>query len=272
MHPSFDLKDLDCLAWLPTQKVGSFQTIVLDPPYNVGFRYGTYRDSKPAHIYLHEQMLVLGYCAELLQEGGSLFYLNYPEFAAEVWGRVDFLTKVDLMPWVYHTHLGGKPLRRSSRSWLWFSKGEALVNQDAFTGEYRNPEDPRIQERMARGEKPTAFDWFGDEQVKNTSHEKRSHPCQVPEKMVSRFILGTSNPGDLVGDCYTGSGTTAICALRNGRSFAGCEMDPAYIQVVREAVGKIWKPDQTDKGFQNIEKAQMARREALEKVEIRRVI
>jgi hypothetical protein len=49
-------------------------------------------------------------------------------------------------------------------------------------------------------------------------------------------------------------------------------MDPAYIQVVREAVGKIWKPDQTDKGFQNIEKAQMARREALEKVEIRRVI
>ena len=141
MHPSFDLKNLDCLAWLPAQKVGSFQTFVLDPPYNVDFRYATYRDTKPSHIYLHEQMLVLAHCAELLHEGGSLFYLNYPEFAAEVWGRVDFLQKVDLLPWVYHTHLGGKPLRRSSRSWLWFSKGEALVNHDAFRCEYRNPED-----------------------------------------------------------------------------------------------------------------------------------
>jgi len=240
MHLSFELQNQDCLTWLRAQKPGAFQTIILDPPYNVGFRYGTYRDTKPTHIYLHEQMLVLAHCAELLKDGGSLFYLNYPEFAAEVWGRVDFLTKVDLMPWVYHTHLGGKPLRRSSRSWLWLSKGEALINQDAFTGEYRNPEDPRIQERMARGEKPTAFDWFGDEQVKNTSREKRSHPCQVPEAMVTRFILGTSNPDDLVGDCYTGSGTTAVCTLRNGRSFAGCEIDPAHFQVFKDLFLFFW--------------------------------
>jgi hypothetical protein len=183
--PTFRLECQDCLAWLQAQKPGTFQTIILDPPYNVGFRYGTYKDTKPPAIYLYEQMLVLARCAELLQEGGSLFYLNYPEFAAEVWARVDFLTKVDLMPWVYHSHLSGKPLRRSSRLWLWFSKGEALINQEAFTGEYRNPEDPRIQERMAKGQKPTAFDWFGDEQVKNTSREKRPHPCQVPEEMVA---------------------------------------------------------------------------------------
>jgi tRNA1(Val) A37 N6-methylase TrmN6 len=99
------------LAWLQAQKPGTFQTIILDPPYNVGFRYGTYKDAKPPAIYLYEQMLVLARCAELLHEGGSLFYLNYPELAAEVWARVDFLTKVDLMPWVYHSHLSGKPLR-----------------------------------------------------------------------------------------------------------------------------------------------------------------
>jgi DNA modification methylase len=152
------------------------------------------------------------------------------------------------------------------------SKGEALINQDAFTGEYRNPEDPRIQERIARGEKPMAFDWFGDEQVKNTSHEKRSHPCQVPEAMVTRFILGTSHPGDLVGDCYTGSGTTAICALRNGHSFAGCEMDPAYIQVAREAVGKVLTPDQADKRTGNLEKVESACGELVESIEIRQAI
>jgi DNA modification methylase len=272
MHLSFELQNQDCLTWLRAQKPGAFQTIILDPPYNVGFRYGTYRDSKPASVYLHEQMLVLAYCAQLLQDGGSLFYLNYPEFAAEVWGRVDFLQKVDLLPWVYHTHLGGKPLRRSSRSWLWFSKGEVLINQNAFSGEYRNPEDPRIRARIAKGLKPTALDWFDLEQVKNTSREKRSHPCQVPEEMVSRFILGTTKPGDLVGDCYSGSGTTAICALKNGRSFAGCEIDPAYIQVAREAVGKVLGADQADKKPQSIELACPEQAERVERVEIRRVI
>ncbi len=236
MDFSFRLETQDCLSWLPAQKPGSFRLFILDPPYNVGFRYGKYRDTKPDAVYLHEQMLVLAHCAESLQEGGSIFYLNYPEFAAEVWGRVDFLKKVDLLPWVYHTHLGGRPLRRSSRSWLWFSKGDPLVNPEAFKAEYRNPKDHRVRERLARGERPGALDWFGDEQVKNTSREKREHPCQVPEHMVEKFILGASNPGDLVGDCYTGSGTTALCALRHGRRFAGCEMDPVYIRVAEKVI------------------------------------
>jgi len=270
--PSFALHCGDCLSWVSAQKPGSFQTIVLDPPYNVGFRYGSYRDAKPDSIYLCEQMLVLAHCAELLQEGGSLVYLNYPEFAGDVWAKVDFLKRVKILPWVYHSHLSGKPLRRASRLWLWFSKGEPLVNQEAFEGEYRNPEDPRIKARMAKGQKPTAFDWFGDEQVKNTSREKRPHPCQVPEAMVTRFILGTSHPGDLVGDCYTGSGTTAICALRNGRSFAGCEMDPAYVQVAREAVGKVLGADQADKETGKLEKVESACGELIESIEIRRAI
>jgi len=270
--PTFRLECQDCLAWLQAQKPGTFQTIILDPPYNVGFRYGAYKDTKPPAVYLCEQMLVLAHCAELLQEGGSLFYLNYPEFAGEVWGRVDFLKRFKIRPWGYHTHLSGKPVRRSSRLWLWFTKGEPLINQDAFTGKYRNPEDPRIKERIGRGQKPTALDWFDLEQVKNTSREKRSHPCQVPEEMLAQHILGTSYPGDLVGDCYSGSGTTAICALRNGRSFAGCEMDPAYIEVARDAVGKVWRPDQTDKETGKPEKPTIQTLEPLESVEIRQAI
>src|SRR5580658_10471989 len=226
--PNFEVKTQDCLTWLSSQREGSFQVIVLDPPYNVGYRYAHYRDTKSPHEYLYEQLLVLARCERLLMPGGSLFYLNYPETAGEIWGRVNFLDKVEWLTWVYHTHLGGVPLRRSSRSWLWFSKGNALINPESFLGEYRNPEDPRIQERIAKGLKPNGYDWMELEPVKNTSREKREHPCQVPETMVERFILGTSNPGDLVGDCYSGSGTTGICAIRHGRNFAGCEVDQTY--------------------------------------------
>ena len=240
----FNLECRDCLSWLGAQRKGSFQLFVLDPPYNVGYKYGQFKDSKPPAIYLHEQLLMLAHCAELLCEGGSILYLNYPEMASEIWGRVDFLTKFELMPWVYHAHVRGTPLRKASRTWLWLSKGDPLVNQEAFMGEYRNPEDPRIQLRLAKGQRPTAYDWLDMEPVKNTSHEKREHPCQVPEKMVEKFILGTTNAGDLVGDCYCGSGTTAICALRHGRQFAGCEMDPNYVRVATAAVQAQFGADQ----------------------------
>jgi adenine-specific DNA-methyltransferase len=268
----FELINQDCLAWLPAQKAGSFQAFILDPPYNVGYRYGKYRDSKSPAIYLHEQMLVLAHCARLLKPGGSLFYLNYPEFAGDVWHEVDFLNRVKWITWVYHTHLGGTPLRRSSRAWLWFSKGEHLINQEAFRGEYRNPTDHRIRGLVEEGKRPVGLDWFDLEQVKNRNQEKRAHPCQVPEPMVEKFILGTTQRGDLVGDCYTGSGTTAICALRHGRQFSGCELDPGYVQVAREAVEALRKPDQADKETQFSGKAFKDPSESVEKVEIRRVI
>jgi DNA modification methylase len=242
-YPNFKLKTQDCLTWLPSQREGSFQLIVLDPPYNVGFRYREYRDTKPYKQYLFEQLLVLTHCARLLKEGGSLFYLNYPETAADIWGEVDFLERIEWLPWVYHSHLGGWLLRKGSRAWLWFSKGEPVFNQEAFLGEYRNPEDPRIKACIAEGKRPMGYDWLQMEPVRNTSREKRNHPCQVPEKMVERFILGTTNPGDLVGDCYSGSGTTAICAVRHNRNFTGCEVDQAYVQVARNAVEKLLTPE-----------------------------
>ena len=235
-YPNYEIKTQDCLTWLSSQPEGSFQVIVLDPPYNVGFRYNQYRDTKPYRQYIFEQLLVLTHCARLLKPGGSVFYLNYPETAADIWGEVDFLERIEWLPWVYPTHLGGWPLRRASRAWLWLSKGEPLINPQAFQGEYRNPEDPRIKARIEKGLKPMGFDWMDTGQVRNTSREKREHPCQVPEKMVEKFILGTSNPGDLVGDCYTGSGTTAICAVRHDRNFKGCEVDPAYVEVAKGAV------------------------------------
>src|SRR5579872_3519735 len=104
-YPNYKLNNQDCLTWLSSQREGSFQTIILDPPYNVNYRYASYRDNKSPHEYLYEQLLVLARCERLLKVGGSLFYLNYPEFAGEIWGRVDFLRKVKWLSWVYHSHL-----------------------------------------------------------------------------------------------------------------------------------------------------------------------
>ena len=49
-------------------------------------------------------------------------------------------------------------------------------------------------------------------------------------------MLKHSNPGDLVVDPFLGAGTTAMAALKNGREFAGCDIDENYVAVSRARV------------------------------------
>ena len=62
-------------------------------------------------------------------------------------------------------------------------------------------------------------------------HDKeRFHPTQKPVKLIAELIQNHSNEGDVVLDCFSGSGTTALAALLNGRKFKGCELDKIYHQ------------------------------------------
>ncbi len=45
-------------------------------------------------------------------------------------------------------------------------------------------------------------------------------------------------PGDLVLDCFLGSGTTAVAALREGRRFIGIEKEPRYVTLARDAIAR----------------------------------
>jgi SAM-dependent methyltransferase len=57
-----------------------------------------------------------------------------------------------------------------------------------------------------------------------------------PEALIEPMILSASKPGDLVLDPYCGSGTTGIVALRHGRRFLGCEIDPASAGWARDRI------------------------------------
>jgi site-specific DNA-methyltransferase (adenine-specific) len=64
------------------------------------------------------------------------------------------------------------------------------------------------------------------------SQEKKlgKHPTQKPIGLVSRCLRASTNPGDLVIDPFTGSGTTGVAALSMGRNFIGCEREKKYVQ------------------------------------------
>ena len=54
------------------------------------------------------------------------------------------------------------------------------------------------------------------------------HPTQKPVELIARLITDSTAEGDTVLDCFMGSGTTAVAALRSGRRFVGFEIDENY--------------------------------------------
>jgi DNA modification methylase len=56
------------------------------------------------------------------------------------------------------------------------------------------------------------------------------YPTQKPEELIARVVTLSSNPGDLVLDCFIGSGTTAAVAQKLGRRWIGCDINKGAIQ------------------------------------------
>lgn len=60
--------------------------------------------------------------------------------------------------------------------------------------------------------------------------ERNGYPTQKPEALLERIIKASSNPGDIVFDCFIGSGTTQAVAMKLGRRFLGADINMGAIQ------------------------------------------
>lgn len=73
----------------------------------------------------------------------------------------------------------------------------------------------------------------------NGMGEKTPHPTQKPEELVRKFVLASSNEGDLVIDPFSGSGTTAVVAEQLNRRWMACDLDPQYNQWAIERLKNV---------------------------------
>jgi DNA modification methylase len=73
------------------------------------------------------------------------------------------------------------------------------------------------------------------------------HPAIFPEQLAEDHILTWSNEGDIVFDCFCGSGTTLKMAKLNNRKSIGCDISEKYCLLSLKRVGeKNIKTDNTD--------------------------
>lgn len=82
--------------------------------------------------------------------------------------------------------------------------------------------------------------------------DRSGYPTQKPNALLERVISASSQPGDIVLDCFIGSGTTAAVAQKLGRRWIGCDINKGAIQttakrlqlVMAEQAGQNGKPAQ----------------------------
>ena len=80
--------------------------------------------------------------------------------------------------------------------------------------------------------------------------ENTDHPAQKPEKLIAKLILACTDPGDVVFDPFSGSGTTAVTAKKLGRNFTAIEQDRDYCCLVLERLHRA-DTDKTIQGYED---------------------
>jgi adenine-specific DNA-methyltransferase len=75
--------------------------------------------------------------------------------------------------------------------------------------------------------------WADIPQLHNLAAERVGYPTQKPEVLLSRIIQASSNQGDLVLDCFVGSGTTSLVAEKLNRRWIACDLSRFAIHTTR---------------------------------------
>lgn len=227
--------NMDCIEFVSQLEEWSIDMCFIDPPYNVWYSYNEYWDKMKHEDYMKRQIDLIEEIECKLKYWWSLVYVTYPELAAEIYTYFKY-NNVSMLPlklatWVYNTNLWWKYLRKASRGIIWFWKWEPKKNEVKW--EYKNPNDKRIKERIERWEKPKEMDWFYIDQVKNVSKE-HDHPCEIPQKLIKKFIEWLTDEWDIIMDCFMWSGSTALSCIDLKRNYIWCELDNYYVDIANK--------------------------------------
>ncbi len=71
-----------------------------------------------------------------------------------------------------------------------------------------------------------------------TQPVSEAHFATLPEKLIEPCILAGCPPDGIVLDPFMGAGTTALVAVKNGRQYLGCELNPEYIKIAEKRIRK----------------------------------
>lgn len=76
--------------------------------------------------------------------------------------------------------------------------------------------------------------WLDVAAINSQAQERVDYPTQKPEALLERILKASSNEGDLVLDCFCGSGTTSAVAEKLGRRWITCDLGRFAVHTARK--------------------------------------
>jgi DNA modification methylase len=102
-------------------------------------------------------------------------------------------------------------------------KANKWAGHKDFSGKLKNPV-PNFSPRNNIWKYTTSF------------NDKTKHPAVFPEQLANDHIISWSNEGDIVLDCFLGSGTTGKLANQLNRNFIGIEISQEYLDIAKKRI------------------------------------
>lgn len=231
----------DCVEALNDVADASVDLVFADPPYNIGKRFGAFRDSWPSDADYAEWCFGwLDLCIKKLNARGSLYLMSstqaMPLLDQWVRQRLIVLSRI-----VWHYDSSGvqakryygsmyEPVLFCVRDPKAYTFNDADIEVEARTGAVRKLIDYRKKTpTVYKSTKVPGNVWFFP-RVRYRMPEYENHPSQKPEALLERIIRASTNPGDLVLDPFAGSFTTCAVAQRLDRRSIGIEANVDYVK------------------------------------------
>lgn len=85
-----------------------------------------------------------------------------------------------------------------------------------------------------RGRRDVPYRRSGIIAVDKLGSKQHVHPTEKPVGLIEKLIEMSTDPGDLVVDPFSGSGSTSVAAQRLGRRSIGIELEERYVEVARQ--------------------------------------
>lgn len=76
-------------------------------------------------------------------------------------------------------------------------------------------------------------------QINKSDKDLYNHPTIKPIELVKRHLLHSTQPNDIVLDCFLGSGTTCVAAKQLGRQYIGFEINEKYYNIAKDRLNGI---------------------------------
>jgi len=239
----------DCLQILKEIPDNSIDLIFIDPPYNLGKPYNVYQDKKREKEYIEWSQKWLLESVRILKPTGSLFVVNIPKWSLHY---MLFLNKMlylqHAIAWFGLSEPRGKIIP-AHYTILWYTKSKRnfKFNRKILSKIKAYPRHVCLRHkwksihssRLIPNEVEKYFEelsdvWYDIHRLKHRGKRVEAHPCQLPEKLLERIILLTTDRNDIVLDPMCGTGTTLVVAKKYGRRYIGIDIDPLYVEIAKK--------------------------------------